>query len=62
MAAVAVGGDILPAVAVQAGAHGVGQLAVGVGVAILATVTGGGVLSVVKVDVGGQGSLAYPER
>ena len=62
MAAVAVGGDILPAVAVQAGAHGVGQLTVGVGVALIAAVTGGGVRTVVKMKVGGQGSLAYPAQ
>ena len=62
VAAVAVGGDILPAVAVQAGAHAVGYLAVGVGVALIAAVPGGGVLTVVKMDVGGQGSLAHPAQ
>lgn len=62
VAAVAVGGDGVGAVAVQTGAHGMDLLAVGVGMALCTGVTGGGVLPVVKVDIGGEGCFSHPAQ
>jgi len=62
MAAVAVGGYFLFAVAVQAVAHAVRCLSVGVGMTFFTTVTFGAVLTVMEEDALRQSRLANPPQ
>lgn len=62
MAAVAVGGYFLFAVAVQTVAHAVRCLSVGVGMTFFATVTFGAVLTVMEEDALRQSRLANPPQ